>query len=124
MTTIKIQHPNPEALNQILTGILNIACVAAQRGHIPNNLEMDCPQQFGRYWWREGDKFHLASAHNDFWAFVQDEMPGFICLRFQYRYDREFAFNRTMAELAKILFRNEVQIIENYIPERLKEAVL
>ncbi len=65
MVTIKVFAKTHEIKTQILESVLNVACVAAMRGYIPTNLDKNEPQITGRYWWREGDKFHLYGMGNN-----------------------------------------------------------
>jgi len=101
MVTIKVFAKTHEIKTQILESVLNVACVAAMRGYIPTNLDKNEPQITGRYWWREGDKFHLYGMGNNHWAFVRDEDETHTIIEFMYRY--EGSTNRFCGPLAELL---------------------
>ena len=108
---VKIYHPNPDAVQQILTNILNLATVVALGGHIPSELEMTNPSQRGRYWWREDDKYHLASCNNDWWAFVHEESSASITLEFRYRNDSRGVAD-ALAQLLVLRFRGDISFVD------------
>ena len=75
---IKITGKSPELFEHYLTAVLNLAAVAAMGGHIPDKREIEDPQRFGRYWYREKegatlDRFNLYPFSNDYFAAVIDE---------------------------------------------------
>ena len=86
--TIKVQHPSRGVFQRYLECALNTACVIAGHGNIPTPEEQANPDQYGRYWWREGSRYNLWSVTNDWWANVQSETETSMELSFSYRYDQ------------------------------------
>lgn len=106
---IKISHHNPIIFNEILEDVLNIATVVALGGQIPSEMEMNAPSQRGRYWWRENERYHLASSNNDWWAFIREESPTAMTLEFRRRNDTKGVAD-ALSQLLVALFRNDVEI--------------
>lgn len=84
---LTISHKNPEVLKEYLVCALNIACIVAGHGNIPTELEQKSPEQYGRYWWREYNRFHLYSTSNDWIANILEETENSITLSFYKRHD-------------------------------------
>jgi len=107
---LKISHPNPEVFQEILKDVLNISTVVALGGQIPSELEMNNPSQRGRYWWKDEDRYHLASSNNDWWAFIREEYQTSIVLEIRRRNDTKGAAD-ALTLLLVALFRNDAEIV-------------
>lgn len=106
---IQITHPNPLIVHQTLNNVLNIACVVALGGFLPDEEEQRNPQRFGKFWYREGEKVHLAAISNDFWAWVTDETETSVTVEFSCRYSLNF--NDSLCQLLFIRFRPDIKLI-------------
>lgn len=100
-----------------LERVMNLACVAAMYGYIPTELEIESPQQRGRYWYRsnEGgnDRFNLFPAANDRWANVKEEGENSITVQFNYRYDRlNLKYCEKLTIFLNAVFPDQTEIIE------------
>lgn len=114
---IKITGKSKELFDHYLTSVLNLAAVAAMGGHIPDKREIEDPQRFGRYWYREKegalDRFNLYPFSNDYFAAVIDGGENYIVLHFAYRYDRAGggSFIAALCNLLEIRFCDNVSVI-------------
>lgn len=113
---LKISGKNQELFDHFLTSIMNLACVAAMGGNIPNKDEIQTPRERGRYWFHEkengSNRFHLYPMSNDYWANVKEEGENFMVVEFRYRYDREgSAFADALTQLLAVRFRDNATII-------------
>jgi hypothetical protein len=115
---IKITGKSQELFEHYLTTVLNLAAVAAMGGYIPDKREIEEPQRFGRYWYREKegatlDRFNLYPMSNDYFANVREEGENYIVLDFSYRYDRAGGgfFDAALCNLLQIRFYDNVSII-------------
>jgi hypothetical protein len=98
-----------ESLNHYLEAVLNIACVIARGGSLPNALDLSYPSQRGGYWYFEGDKIHLHGSANNFFAFVVERGENYVTLQFHYRYDKQ-GFSDTLATLMAIRFPENCEL--------------
>lgn len=108
---LKISHPDCGIFREILTSVLNIATVIAQSGDLPTEHDIKYPQGSGRYWYREDDRYHLAGASNNWWAFVRSESENSIVLEFRFRYDIRTDFCDSLCRLIAVRFSNVVEIV-------------
>jgi hypothetical protein len=112
---VKITGKTPQLFNHYLAAVLNTACVVVMGGHIPSQREIDEPEIFKRYWFRDKDganRFNLYPLSNDYYANVRDEGENFIVLQFSYRHDTEGdALCNALANLLAARFRENVEII-------------
>ena len=112
---IKITGRNKELFDKNLAAVLNVACVVAMSGSIPNKREIEEPERWGKYWIREKDgtnRFQLYPASNDYWANIKDEGENFIVIEFSYRYDRNGnAFSDALTQLIAVRFRDDVVVL-------------
>lgn len=114
---IKITGKGKELFEHYLTAVLNLAAVAAMGGHIPDKREIEEPQRFGRYWYREKDnaldRFKLYPMSNDYFANVYEEGENYIVLHFHCRKDIAAggSFVAALCNLLEIRFYNNVSIV-------------
>ena len=92
--------------------VLNIACVFASFGNLPEQNDIENPKQYGRYWWREDNKIHLYSIANDWWAWIIGETDEFMIIQITYRYDRTGVADALMRAIALRFQNNGVEIID------------
>jgi hypothetical protein len=85
---LKIVGKSEEEFQWHLNSILNIATVVLGRGRLPTDIETSTPEQNGRYWFREENRFHLYPIANDYWANIREESGTHIALYFSCRYYR------------------------------------
>mgnify|MGYP001770286087 CR=1 FL=1 len=98
-----------ESLNHYLESVLNIACVIARGGSLPNSLDLAYPTQRGGYWYFEGDKVHLHGSANDFFSFVIERGDDYVILQFHYRYDKQ-GFADAITSLLAIRFPENCEL--------------
>jgi hypothetical protein len=115
---IKITGKSQELFEHYLAAVLNLAAVAAMGGYIPTQNDIERPDIFGRYWYREKegatlDRFNLYPMSNDYFANVRDEGVNYIIIDFWYRHDRAGggSFVAALCNLLEISFYNNVSII-------------
>lgn len=114
---LRIFGGNQEFLEISIRRVMNLACVAAMYGYIPTELDIESPQQRGRYWYRsnEGgnDRFNLFPAANDRWANVKEEGENSITVQFNYRYDRSnLKYCEKLTIFLNAVFPDQTEIIE------------
>lgn len=117
---LKVTGKNRGHFAHTLTAVLNAASVMAMGGYIPDQLEMETPEQRGRYWFRDidGKRYHLFPSSNDYWANIRDEGENenecFIVLEFNYRYDRAGnAFSDALTQLLAIRFKYAAVLVKD-----------
>jgi|688.fasta_scaffold772913_1 hypothetical protein len=115
---IKITGKSQELFEHYLTAVLNFAAVAAMGGHIPTQRDIEKPDIFGRYWYREKegatlDRFNIYPLSNDYFANVTEQGENYIVLDFWYRHDRSSggSFVAALCNLLVIRFFDNVSII-------------
>ena len=114
---LRIFGRNQELFKDALERVMNVACVAAMYGYIPTELEIESPQQRGRYWYRSNqfnnDRFNLFPAANDRWANVKEEGENSITVQFNYRYDRpELKYCEKLTIFLNAVFPDNTEIIQ------------
>ncbi len=91
MLLLKVSDQTTELLNDSLKRDLNIACVVAAGGEIPDEYDMQTAETRGQYWYRNtqysNNRFDLFGVANNWWAYVIEESPTHVVLQFSYRYD-------------------------------------
>ncbi len=92
--------------------VFNIASVFAGIGNLPTEMEIRNPMQYGRYWWREGNKIHLYSISNDWWAWITEETDESMTIQITYRYDKGGVSDAIMQAIGLLFQNNGVEIIE------------
>jgi len=108
---IKITGRTPELFNQFLKSVLNIATVVAQYGYLPTRDDISDPERTGRYWFREGDSFRIASISNNMFCSIREEGENYMVLEFSYRYDKDGIFANALTNLLAARFRDEVEVL-------------
>lgn len=108
---IKITGRTPELFNQFLKSVLNIATVVAQYGYLPTRDDISDPERTGRYWFREGESFRIASISNNMFCSIREESGTHMVLDFSYRYDKDGIFANALTNLLAARFRDEVEVL-------------
>lgn len=108
---IKITTQTPAAFQHVFERTMNLACVASQFGHIPDDLERSDPPKRGRYWWREENKINLCSAANDYFAFMSNETETSATIRFFRRYSHNGEFEHALCLLVRSVFPDSIEIM-------------
>ena len=111
MQQIKITTSSPEYFRHVFERIMNLACIAAQAGYLPEHSEKADPIRYGRFWYREENKIHLFPAGNDYKAFLSDETDNSVTVEFHYRYSRGAAFENALCALVKVQFHDYVEVL-------------
>jgi hypothetical protein len=105
---LKIKGRNQERFRQTLESVMNIACVVARKGVIPNQFDIDNAETHGLYWHEDiaNNVFDLcANTHK---AFVQQRGENFIVIRFQFLYDTMgLPKAKSLSNLILAIFDNE-----------------
>lgn len=112
---LKVTGRDTEELEIYKKRILNIACIVASGGIIPDEEDILSAKQKGRYWYHNTDhgnnRYDLFGVSNDWWAFIRDEGPTHIVLEFSYRYDRNKRA-KLLTELLAEVFSYCCEVIE------------
>ena len=83
---LKISGNTPEQLNTLVTRVMNLACVVARYGTLPDDSDVAMPER-GQVWQCSGWKYDLFPANNDAWAFVRGYGDDNIVVEFSFRHD-------------------------------------
>lgn len=85
---LKISGNTPEQLNGLVTRVMNLACVVARYGTLPDDSDVALPER-GQVWQYSHieKKYDLFPANNDAWAFARNYGDHNIVVEFSFRYD-------------------------------------
>lgn len=111
---IKIKGHNQEHLKNLIARIMNLSCIAFNRGKIPTEKDMQEPEKSVMYWYENinESKYELLPIANNHKAFVRDRGENFIVIEFHSRYDDEKKEVNALSNLILAFFyENEVEAI-------------
>lgn len=86
---LKITGQDKERLDQNLNSFLNLSTMICLKGYIPSPEEMSSPQELGKWWIRETNRFILLPISNDYWLNIREEGENYILVEFRFRYDND-----------------------------------
>lgn len=110
---LKLTTQTNEGLKQIFQRILVTASIIVQRGNLPTNEEINEPDRFGRYPYKDEHKdntYQLCGSNSD-WLNVREETDNYIIFEFNFRYDGKNNKKNTMSNVILTWFEN-VEILE------------
>lgn len=111
--SLKLNAQSPEHLDNLMTGILNIASIICGNGYLPTDVER-VNADLGRVWvWQDNNTVDLNPITANYKAFVQARAKNSITFRFQYRHEDVANLSKFMTILLNARFSGETEIVEH-----------
>ncbi len=89
---LKLFNKNNEDLKDTFQRILITSSIIVQHGHLPTNEEINEPERFGRFPYKDVNKdnsYQLCGLVNNDWVNILEESENYIIFEFRFRYDEE-----------------------------------
>lgn len=106
---LKLTSNNNSDLMETFQRILVMASVIVQQGYLPTEEEINEPERYGRYPYKDKNKnnsYQLFGSVNNDWVNVREESENFIIFEFSFRYDSKNIKKNTMNNVILTWFNN------------------
>ena len=113
---LKLKARNRLLLNDVVTSVMNIACVVSGSGYLPTEYDKTNLHASGRYWFEnvKEDKFELLPRANNNKAFIRERGDYFLIIQFYCRYDTDNKKADALSNLILAFFsEDEVELATN-----------